>query len=61
MKPVISHAQIKAFVVELQRGHVGLDELDGVLDLSSTRFSARPLEHERRDVGRDVPHRLAGT
>jgi hypothetical protein len=59
MEPVIGHAQVKARVVELQRRHVGFDELDGVLDLASMRFSARPLEHVRRYVGGDVSHRLA--
>ena len=61
MQPVIGHAQIKAGVVELQCGHVGFDELDRVVRLHSTRLFARPLEHVRRYVGRDVSHRLAGT
>src|SRR5258705_10123848 len=61
MQPVIGHAQIKAVVVELQCGHVGFDEVDHVLRPHSTRLVARPLEHVRRDLGRDVPHRLAGT
>jgi hypothetical protein len=61
VKPVIGHAQIKGGVVELQCGHVGLDELDRVLRPHSTRHFARPLEHVRRNVGRGVSHRLAGT
>jgi hypothetical protein len=59
VEPVIRHAQVKAFVLEGQRRHVGFDELDGVVDFASIRLSARQLKHVRRYVGRDISHRLA--
>ena len=60
VQPVISDAEIKAGVSELQRGHIRFDELDRVLHAASARLPARPLEHVGRDVGRDVTHGLAG-
>src|ERR1700761_3322707 len=61
MQPVVGHAQIKAGVSEMKRGHIGFDEFDRILHAPSARLPTRPLEHVRRDVGRDILHGLAGT